>query len=55
MSTQSAAVPDLRYPVGRFKRPDKITAALRQEWLSDIEALPDKLTEAVAGLDEQAT
>jgi uncharacterized damage-inducible protein DinB len=53
MSTQSAAVPDLRYPVGRFKRPDKITAALRQEWLSDIEALPDKLTEAVAGLDEQ--
>ncbi len=53
MSTQTVAGPDLRYPVGRFQSPDEITAAHRAEWLNDLEALPAKLTAAVAGLDDR--
>ncbi len=53
MSTQTVAGPDLRYPVGRFQSPKEITTAQRAEWLNELEALPGKLTAAVAGLDDQ--
>ena len=33
--------------------PDEITPEQRAEWMNDLEALPDKLTAAVAGLDDQ--
>lgn len=44
---------DLRYPVGKFQRPDEITASLLDQWIGDIEALPSKLSSATAGLNEQ--
>jgi DinB superfamily len=44
---------DLRYPVGRYEAPARITAADRTEWLRDLEELPTKLRSAVAGLDER--
>jgi hypothetical protein len=43
---------DLRYPVGRFKPPDNITAADTASWLRDIEALPANLRHAVADLND---
>ena len=53
MSAQTVAEPDLRFPVGRFHRPEGITPAQRDKWLSEIEALPAQLSAAVAGLDER--
>lgn len=45
---------DLRYPLGRFSRPKTtITAADRQQWISEIEAAPGLLRAAVAGLQDE--
>ena len=45
---------DLRYPIGRFEPPDPITGADVARWIDEIEALPDEMRRAVAGLtDEQ--
>ena len=41
----------LRYPVGRYQRPDDLTAARRGEWVRELTALPAQLRAAVAGLD----
>jgi DinB superfamily len=43
---------DLRYPVGRYEAPRRITAEDRTEWLRDLDQLPANLRRAVAGLDE---
>lgn len=43
---------DPRYPVGRFTRPEEITAAHLQEWIQAIEEAPAHLRQAVAGLTE---
>lgn len=42
---------DLRYPVGPFVEIAPITAAMRNTALDDLAALPRRLREAVAGLD----
>lgn len=44
---------DLRYPIGKFEFTGECSAAQRAEWISEIEALPTKLVEAVAGLTEE--
>ena len=44
----------MRYPIGEFTPPTVITAAQIQIWIQEIEALPEQITLAVAGLDDQA-
>jgi hypothetical protein len=41
---------DLRYPVGKFQRPESISAAGRAAFIDEIRALPANLRAAVAGL-----
>jgi len=43
---------DSRYPLGRFVRPEKVSAAVLEEALAEIAALPAALRAAVAGLGE---
>ncbi len=53
MSTPAPSEIDLRYPVGKFKRPSvAITSADRAADIRAIEMLPAKLSAAVAGLTE---
>ena len=42
----------LRYPVGRYSKPDVITDALLREWIDTIEIFPHKLKNEVAGLTD---
>ena len=42
---------DPRYPVGKFKRPEKVTPHQRMAAIAVLAALPAKLGEAVEGLD----
>jgi uncharacterized damage-inducible protein DinB len=42
----------LRYPVGKFRRPDGYTDELRDGFIGEIEALPGALRRAVAGLSD---
>ncbi len=44
--------PDLRYPVGKFLKPETVTPEQRHAYLADIEALPARLRAAVAGLND---
>jgi DinB superfamily len=44
---------NLRYPVGRYGPPARITAADRTERLRDLEELPGKLRQAATGLNER--
>jgi hypothetical protein len=47
-------VEDLRYPVGPFVKPHRLTTEQRQEMIAQIERLPEELSRAVQGLtDEQ--
>jgi uncharacterized damage-inducible protein DinB len=43
---------DLRYPIGRFKRPEGLTDRARQEMIDTIAATPARLRAAVAGLSD---
>lgn len=42
----------LKYPVGRFVRPQNIAEADLAAWINDIEDLPERLAAAVNGLQE---
>lgn len=44
---------DLRYPIGKFERPDTVTADQRTAWIGDIEATPARFREIVSGLDDE--
>jgi hypothetical protein len=44
---------DPRYPVGKFKRPEKITRQKRTAAIAAIAELPAKLTDALSGLDRE--
>lgn len=44
---------DLRYPIGKPERPDKLTEAQRREFIQAIAEAPAKLRAAVAGLSQQ--
>ncbi len=44
---------DLRYPIGKFEPPVQFTPELRRLFIAQIEAVPDELRKAVAGLSEQ--
>ena len=43
----------LRYPVGRFTKPETTTAAQVEEWIGTIEGLPRRLRDAVGGLEDE--
>ena len=44
---------DLRYPIGKFERPDTVTADRRTAWIGDIEATPARFREIVSGLNDE--
>jgi uncharacterized damage-inducible protein DinB len=44
---------DLRYPVGRFEKPEIITMAHVQQWIEELAGSAEKLRNAVAGLTPQ--
>jgi DinB superfamily len=43
---------NLRYPVGKYQPPERISLEQRAEWMDIIEALPQKLKQAVSDLTE---
>lgn len=43
---------DPRYPIGKFKRPEKLSDAERKAAIDDIEAAPANLRKALKGLNE---
>jgi hypothetical protein len=43
---------DLRYPIGKFKRPAESTPAVRAEQIESLRLLPERLRAAVAGLSD---
>ncbi len=43
---------ELRYPVGKYQPPEKISPEQRAEWIGEIEALPRRLASALSGLTE---
>lgn len=52
MTTISPDLEHLRYPAGRFAMPASVTAAERERWIAEIEALPARLRAAVEPLSE---
>lgn len=44
---------DLRYPIGKFKRPEKLTVTDRKRAIDQIAAAPAALRDAVRGLDDR--
>jgi DinB superfamily len=44
---------ELRYPIGRYRPPASIGASDRADWIEQIEALPQNLRQAVAGLNDR--
>lgn len=49
---QTPDVDSLRYPIGKFAAPDKMTDALLATWTDDIAQLPTRIRRAVANLSE---
>lgn len=43
----------MRYPIGVFEKPSKITDELLKSWIEDIESLPILLSKAVEGLSDE--
>ena len=48
----SPDAPDLRYPIGRFSRPDAVTPDQVAAWTDDLEALPADLRRTVSALTD---
>lgn len=44
---------DLRYPVGPYKLEDEITQKMIEGWIFEIETAPQKLRDAVKGLNDE--
>ena len=44
---------DLRYPIGKFERPESLTDDQRRAYITHIEEAPAKMRAAVAGLNDQ--
>ena len=43
----------LKYPIGKFQRPTEFTPAVVEEWIKQIEVLPQQLRAAVQGWSEE--
>ena len=46
-------IEQLKYPIGKFKVPKEITTEIINEWIGEIEALPERLEKAVDGLSDE--
>ncbi|WP_325050427.1 YfiT family bacillithiol transferase [Cohnella endophytica] len=46
-------MPDLKYPIGRFKHEGPITSEQRERWIDEIESLPTMLLKALADLSDE--
>ena len=44
---------DVRYPIGKFQRPEKLSSAERRALIDQIAAAPSHMRKAVSGLKEQ--
>ncbi|MDH5474416.1 MAG: putative metal-dependent hydrolase [Cyclobacteriaceae bacterium] len=44
---------ELKFPIGKFNAPDEITSAHIDEWISQIESLPKRLTHLVKNISEE--
>lgn len=53
MNGAEAELERLRYPVGRWRRPEGATARDRQTWIHEVAGTPLALRAAVAGLDDE--
>lgn len=43
-------IESLKYPAGKFVTPEKITSAMIDQWISELESLPEKLSKIVSPL-----
>lgn len=43
---------DLRNPIGPFEFPAEVSIEMLNQWIDEIDAMPDQLRAAVAGLDD---
>jgi uncharacterized damage-inducible protein DinB len=53
VSATGGVTPDLRYPIGPFRRPDSLARSERDAAIGEIEQTPMRLRDAVARLSEQ--
>jgi hypothetical protein len=44
---------DPRYPIGKYSFPGAVTPDHRKEWMAEIAATPERLRDAVMGLNDQ--
>ena len=51
--SQNAIPSDPRYPVGKFRAPETISAEDREYWLTNLSELPGELRSAVDGWDSE--
>jgi hypothetical protein len=51
-ATSEVSADELRYPIGHYRPPETISAADREAWIREIEALPGNLRRAIAGLSD---
>ncbi|MCB0520843.1 MAG: putative metal-dependent hydrolase [Lewinellaceae bacterium] len=45
-------IEQLKYPIGKYKHPDFVTASMRHDWINRIAALPQKLEAVVQSKTE---
>ncbi len=50
---QSPDIEKLKYPIGRYTKPEPITSEYINNWIRDIEALPGQVKELVNNLDDK--
>lgn len=48
----TSTIEQLRFPIGKFTAPKTISEFHIKEWISEIEALPEKLRRVISGLSE---
>jgi uncharacterized damage-inducible protein DinB len=53
METTTAAIEDLRYPIGEFDPKTQVTPAMRREMIQTIRDLPSNILKAVEGLSDE--
>jgi hypothetical protein len=52
LSVTNATAIDPRYPVGKFSKPDSVTAQQRSQFMEEVAQIPAKLRSAVKGLSD---
>ncbi len=50
---KTSTVEQLRYPIGHFVKPEKISSLVIKDWIAELEALPVKLKDLVRGLGKK--